>query len=107
MRQWVLRRGRWYWLLGRWVKTPPGASYVPWVVVRGVDGTPYYAPSVWHDAQGAVIAAPPALEYATASGGGIVSPEGDLEPTGRVIKTAPPLAPPTATPPPGSQSNGP
>ncbi|MGH7434184.1 MAG: hypothetical protein ACRENE_00750 [Polyangiaceae bacterium] len=89
--EWVLRRGRWSWLLGRWVKTPPGATYAPWVAVRAIDGTLYYAPSGWHDATGTVIAAPPALSYATAYGGGIVTPDGQLEPTGRAIRTAPPL----------------
>jgi hypothetical protein len=87
--EWILRHGRWFWLLGRWVKTPPGATYAPWVVVRATDGALYYAPSTWHDASGAVIASPPALAYATAYGGGIVTPEGEIEPTGRAIKTVP------------------
>jgi hypothetical protein len=59
------------------------------VVVRSTDGAAFYAPSVWRDASGAVVAAPPALVYATASGGAVVSPAGDFEDTGRVIKTAP------------------
>ncbi len=87
--EWILRHDRWYWLLGRWVKVPAGATYSPWVVVRSTDGTAFYAPSLWRDASGAVVAAPPALLYATASGGAVVSPAGDAEDTGRVIKTAP------------------
>ena len=87
--EWVQRRGRWYWLLGRWVTTPKDATYSPWVLVRASDGTPFYAPSVWRDAAGAVVAAPRALSYATASGGVVVSAEGDPEDTGRVIKTPP------------------
>jgi hypothetical protein len=89
--EWLFRHDRWYWLLGRWVKTPPGATYSPWVVVRSVDGAPWYAPSVWRDANGAIIDAPPALAEATASGETVVDPEGDPEDTGRSIKTAPPV----------------
>ena len=51
--EWVLRHGRWMWLLGRWVEVPPGARYAPWVTVRGPDGTLYYAPSLWVDDAGA------------------------------------------------------
>jgi hypothetical protein len=88
--EWILRHGRWYWLLGRWVKTPEGATYSPWVVVRASDGTPFYAPSVWRDAKGAVMPDPPGLAFARANGGAVTSPAGDPEDTGRVIKTAPP-----------------
>jgi hypothetical protein len=96
--EWIVRHGRWYWLLGRWVKVPTGATYSPWVVVRSTDGTAFYAPSVWRDANGAVIPAPQPLAYADASGGAIVSPAGDAEDTGRVIKTAPSKHPrPTAS----------
>jgi hypothetical protein len=91
--EWILRHGRWYWLLGRWVKTPEGATYSPWVVVRASDGTPFYAPSVWRDAKGAVIAAPPGLAFATATGEAVVSAEGNPEDNGRVIKAAPPARP--------------
>ncbi len=87
--EWILRHGRWYWLLGRWVKVPAGVTYSPWVLVRSTDGAAFYAPSVWRDASGAVVAAPPALVYATASGGAVLSPAGDFEDTGRTIKTAP------------------
>ncbi len=92
--EWILRHGRWYWLLGRWVKVPPGATYAPWVLVRASDGTPFYAASVWRDARGTVIAPPPALAYATSSGEAVMSAEGEIEDTGRVIKTAPPIRPP-------------
>jgi len=91
--EWIQRHGRWYWLLGRWVKTPPDATYSPWVVVRAVDGTAYYAPSVWRGADGREIPPPEGLAFATASGEAVVSPEGDPEETGRVIKTAPPKRP--------------
>ena len=88
--EWVLRHGRWYWLLGRWVAVPKGATFSPWVAVRASDGTPFYAPSAWHDATtGAVLPAPPALALATASGEAIVDAEGEPEVTGRNVKTAP------------------
>jgi hypothetical protein len=90
--EWILRHGRWYWLLGRWVKTPEGATYSPWVVVRASDGTPFYAASVWRDAKGATMAPPPGLAFATATGEAVVGPEGNPEQSGRVIKT-PPLVP--------------
>jgi hypothetical protein len=89
--EWILRHGRWYWLLGRWVKTPPGARYAPWVCVRATDGTAYYAASIWRDAKGAPLPAPPPpLAIATASGEAIFDSEGDMEDTGRNIKTPPP-----------------
>jgi hypothetical protein len=88
--EWIHRHGRWYWLLGRWVKTPEGATYSPWVVVRASDGTPFYAPSVWRDAKGAVMPDPPGLAFASAKGTAVTSPEGNPETTGRAIQTAPP-----------------
>lgn len=87
--EWVLQHGRWSWLLGRWVTVPAGATYSPWVVVRASDATAYYAPGTWHDATGGRLASPPALAVATASGEGMVSPEGEPEDTGRNIKTVP------------------
>ena len=87
--EWVLRHGRWYWLLGRWVTVPPGASYSPWVVGRASDGTPFYTPSTWRDATGALLPPPPAVAFATASGEAIVDAEGEAEDTGRNIKVAP------------------
>jgi len=87
--EWIHRHGRWYWLLGRWVKAPPAATYRPWALVRASDGTPFYAASDWVDEQGNPVGAPQPLSYATASGVGVVSPGGDPEETGRVIKTVP------------------
>jgi hypothetical protein len=89
--EWVLRHGRWYWLLGRWVRTPKGATYSPWVLVRASDGTPFYAASVWRDASGMVIEPPSAVAFAMASGGSVLTPEGDPDVAGRNIKTLPPL----------------
>jgi hypothetical protein len=87
--EWILKHGRWYWLMGRWVKTPPGATYSPWVVVRATDGTPFYAPSVWRDATGVALPPPPALALAKPSGEAVVGAGGDPEETGRSIEEAP------------------
>lgn len=80
-------RGRWYWLLGRWVKTPPGATYSPWVAVRTIDGDVYYARGVWKDRNGSPIVPPPALAYAIGNTEAIFDAEGEMERTGRNIKT--------------------
>jgi hypothetical protein len=87
--EWILRHGRWYWLLGRWVKTPPGAKYSPWVVVRASDGSPFCAPSKWVDSKGVEISPPPALVFATANGEAVFGAEGNPEETGRAIKVPP------------------
>jgi hypothetical protein len=87
--EWILKHGRWYWLVGRWVKVPPKATYSPWVVVRATDGTPFYAPSVWRDATGAAMPPPPPLAVATASGEVVVGGGGDPEETGRTVQDAP------------------
>jgi hypothetical protein len=88
--EWIYRHGRWFWLLGRWVKTPPGARYAPWVCVHAIDGAAYYAPSAWYGANGAPLEpGPPPLALATASGEAVFDAEGDVEETGRSLKTAP------------------
>jgi hypothetical protein len=102
--EWIHRRGRWYWLVGRWVTTPAGWTFSPWVVVRSVDGSVFYAPSIWKDAIGRAMHAPAALAYASASGEAVFDAEGDSESTGRNLQTAP--APPIA-PPPSAQAGAP
>jgi len=97
--EWVQRHGRWYWLLGRWVKTPKGARYSPWAVVRASDGSPLLATSLWIGPDGKPIPPPPAVAYATASGEAVFDAEGDKEDTGRAIEVPPrPLAPENAPP---------
>jgi len=86
--EWVLQHGRWYWLLGRWVKTPAGTTFSPWVVVRARDGRVFYAPGVWKDAKGSLVAAPPALAFASGDAEAVFNPEGEVERTGRNIQTA-------------------
>lgn len=86
-------------MLGRWVTVPAGARYAPWVVVRATDGSAFYAPSTWRDATGAILPAPPALAWATASGEAVVDAEGDAEVTGRNIKTVKTTVTPVEKPP--------
>jgi hypothetical protein len=88
--EWIRQHGRWYWLLGRWVKVPPGARYSPWVSVRSADGAVFFAPSVWVDAKHSAIPEPPPLALATANGEAVYDPEGQVQPTGRNLSTAPP-----------------
>ena len=92
--EWVLRHGRWYWLLGRWVKTPPGAKYSPWVAVKASDGSTFFAPSVWMDAAGKAMPPPVAIACAAASGEAVLDAQGDVQDTGRSIENAPGTEPP-------------
>ncbi len=89
--EWIIRRDRWYWLLGHWVTTPPGAKFAPWAFVRSLDGTAYFAPSTWVDSQGKPVDPPTPLSFATANGSAVFDPGGDVENVGRNIQSAPPL----------------
>jgi hypothetical protein len=86
--EWVWQGRRWAWRIGRWVQPPPGARYSPWTVVRGDDGTTFYAAGTWRDDRGAELAEPPALVAARANLSDVVDPEGELETTGRSIRPA-------------------
>lgn len=87
--EWVLTHDRWLWVLGRWVRVPPGLKYAPWVTVRSSDGTLYYAPSIWVNASGTQVDAPPSLATATASGEAVFSAGGEVEKTGRNVTARP------------------
>jgi hypothetical protein len=86
--EWVWQGRRWAWRLGRWVQPPAGARFSPWTTVRGDDGTTYYAPGAWRDAEGQELAAPGALATARPNLSDVVDPEGELENTGRSIKAS-------------------
>jgi hypothetical protein len=86
--EWAWQGRRWAWRIGRWVEPPPGARYSPWTVVRGDDGSTYYAAGAWRDARGAELAEPVALVAARANLSDVVDPEGELETTGRSIRPA-------------------
>jgi hypothetical protein len=107
--EWIRRHGRWYWLVGRWVTTPPGSTYSPWVFVRAQNGAGFYAPSIWKDARGVAMAAPPALATANANGEGVVDAEGNPVHTGRNLQTvpAPPIAPSASSQPPPPPASAP
>jgi len=86
--EWSYRRGRWAWVLGRWVVPPPDAAFSPWTVVRDADGDLFHAPGTWRDREGRAIDPPPALAVANAQGGPVVDAEGLTEITGRTMKNA-------------------
>ncbi len=79
--EWSWNRRRWVWSPGRWVAPPSGATYAPWVTVRAIDGTLYFAPAQWRDAKGSPIPPPKALAIATVESGAVVDAEGDMERT--------------------------
>ncbi len=85
--EWTLRRGRWAWLPGRWVKPPEGATFSPWVVVRGGDGKLWHAPGTWRDAHGEPIEEPAPLSVATVESQPVVSASGEIEVTGRTLRS--------------------
>jgi hypothetical protein len=86
--EWAWQGRRWAWRIGRWVEPPAGARYSPWTVVRGEDGTTYYAAGTWRDERGAPLAEPVALVAARPNLSDVVDPEGELETTGRSIRPA-------------------
>ncbi|HZU83503.1 MAG TPA: hypothetical protein VE987_11325 [Polyangiaceae bacterium] len=81
--EWRWRRGRWAWSPGRWVQAPPGATFSPWVFVRGADGRLWCAPGTWRDARGAPMDAPLALATAAVNAAEVVGANGAIEATGR------------------------
>jgi hypothetical protein len=87
--EWVWRRGLWAWLPGRWVIAPPGASFSAWTIVRRADGTLWHAPGTWRDAAGKVVEPPEPLAIATVQAGAVVDAEGNVEPTGPILRERP------------------
>jgi hypothetical protein len=83
--EWSWRRGRWAWLPGRWVDPPAGATFAPWVFVRGLDGKLWYAAGSWHDAGGLPTAAPQPMATAAVSSVEVVNASGATESTGPTL----------------------
>jgi hypothetical protein len=79
--EWSFRKKRWAWTPGRWVAPPKGATYSPWVTVRGPDGQLYFAAAQWHDAKGAELPPPKAIVSAAVESGAVVDAEGEMERT--------------------------
>lgn len=86
--EWTWQGRRWAWRVGRWVRPPPGASFSPWTMVRGEDGSTYYASGAWRDEDGGVLAEPAALLAARPNLSDVVDPEGEIETTGHSIRPA-------------------
>jgi hypothetical protein len=104
--EWVWRGRRWSWRQGRWVTPPTAARFSPWAMVRGDDGTIYYASGVWRDAKDLDVAEPQALSTAKPNSGEVVNPEGERENTGQVVRQGVHDAPPSASGPAPSSSDG-
>lgn len=103
--EWTWRRGRWSWMAGRWVVPPAGESFSPWVFVRDPDGHYWYAPGVWRDASGDVVAGPNPIAVASVETGAIVSPNGEPTVTGPTLRRhAGPVSAPTSGPAPAPSS---
>jgi hypothetical protein len=96
--EWAWRRQRWAWMPGRWVEPPAGATFSPWAFVRGPDGKLWWAPGVWRNATGSVVAAPSPLAVASVESGPVIEPYGAIETTGPTLR--PGRVRPQATPPP-------
>jgi hypothetical protein len=84
--EWALRRGRWSWKLGRWVVAPPATRFSPWAFVRAADGSLYFAPGVFRDASGEVVAEPALLAVGKADAVTVVDPDGLAAITGRTLR---------------------
>jgi hypothetical protein len=67
------------------VDPPAGATFSPWVFVRGVDGRLWYAPGTWRDGKGASIADPAPLATARIDLVEVVNASGATESIGTTI----------------------
>lgn len=83
--EWTLKRGRWAWRVGRWVVPPKGAVYSPWTFVRALDGSIFFAPGAFWDADGKAVLEPPPLALAKAGTVAVIDPEGNTASTGRTL----------------------
>lgn len=78
--EWRLSARQWRWTHGVWVAPPADLAFSPPVEVRSADGTLYFAPGTWRNAQGEAVDEPEPL--VTARGGGVnsvVNPSGESE----------------------------
>ncbi len=91
--EWSPRGRKWGWISGRWVMPEEGARFSPWTVVRGKDGTLYFARGVWRDAEGRPVAPPAPLTSAAVESAGVVDPQGEAEETGPTSRRAAPPKP--------------
>jgi hypothetical protein len=96
--EWVWRGRRWAWRQGRWVAPPSGARFSPWTMVRGDDGTIFYASGAWRDAKGQDVPEPAPVATARPSSGGVVNPEGETENTSQILRSRANGAPRSVSP---------
>lgn len=82
--EWRFSARQWRWTHGVWVMPPAGLAFSPPVEVRSADGTLYFAPGTWRNAQGEAVDDPESV--ARARGGGVnsvVNASGEREEVGR------------------------
>lgn len=98
--EWDWDGARYRWVRGAWVVPPDGAKISPWSLARREDGTLFYAPSVWTDADGRTIPQPAALargyvrERADGGAGEIATPGASDAAAGAAASAAADAAPP-------------
>ncbi len=102
--EWAWRGRRWSWRPGRWVVAPKGGRFSPWTLVRGDDGTPYFASGAWRDAKGQALPEPAPLAVATPTPGAVVNPEGEREVTGNTLRRGAADVPPSDPAPAGTSA---
>lgn len=83
--EWLWDAGRWSWRSGRWVVPPTGCRFAPWTMVRGPDGTIYYAGGSWRDSNDQIVSDPTPIASARLGRGQVVDPAGEPVVTGRTI----------------------
>ncbi|MDP9149116.1 MAG: hypothetical protein M3O36_04125, partial [Myxococcota bacterium] len=71
--EWAWRARRWSWRPGRWTVPRNGARFSPWALVRGEDGTLYFASGAWRDAKGVAWPEPTPLAFARPTTGAVVN----------------------------------
>jgi hypothetical protein len=86
--EWQWQGRRWSWRVGRWVVPPTDAEFAPWMMVRGADGTVYYATGTWRNHRHEEVAEPATLAMGRPSISDVPDPEGELEKTGPSIRTS-------------------
>lgn len=82
--EWRYSAGQWRWQHGSWVVPDAGLAFSPPVEVRSADGTLYFAPGTWRNAQGEAVEDPEILARARSQAvNNVVNASGERESVGR------------------------
>ncbi len=87
--QWLWRGRRWAWIEGYWAADTKAVTYSPWQLSRGQTGVLYMAVGTWRNAKGEAVEVPPPLAVGSSRRTGVVSAEGEREPTGATLSPDP------------------